>query len=252
MIIVHFRADFNLGSQFRCAYVPVFSGPKIAYHANMVIKWKTVLLKTVPYVLSVAGGVVLFIITIHSVHDPKIAGLMNDISGSLLAIPFVFLLYDYSNYHISKKLNDILTETQNDKINALIMNTILLLRQILGIRGKLTAATLEKMGTLRAGELEEKLNITSATLNTLHTYRTELDNLIYYNAKNDILSVDEIQILTGLSRDMQRLITQHRFQKNKKISAKYIESIFSQIADWLDSNAVADEYFQKMLQPAPK
>ena len=56
------------------------------------------LLKMIPYVLSIAGGLVLFIVTKDDIHDPSVTDLINNIAASLLSIPLVFLLYDYSNY----------------------------------------------------------------------------------------------------------------------------------------------------------
>ena len=176
----------------------------------MAIKIRDVLLKTVPYLLSVAGGVVLFLLTKDNIHNENIADLVNNISGSLLAIPFVFLLYDYSNYRISRQLNKTLSDNLNDKINGLLLNMVLLLRQMMGLRANLTLESLNKMADLRTSEIATKLKISSASMNILQTYHENLDNLIYSNAKNNILSIDQVQTLSDIARNLQ-----HQFVKKR-------------------------------------
>ena len=50
------------------------------------------LLKSIPYVLSIAGGVFVFDFSQDYLHDPSWIDLMNNVAASLLAIPLVFLL----------------------------------------------------------------------------------------------------------------------------------------------------------------
>ena len=84
---------------------------------DMNIVLRDVLLKSIPYLLSIAGGVALFLITVDNVRDPAVSDLMNNISASLLSIPIVFLLYDYSNYRVSKKLNQTLATSMSSRVS---------------------------------------------------------------------------------------------------------------------------------------
>ncbi len=70
----------------------------------MAINWRTLFLKSIPYLLSISGGAALFLLTKDEISDPELADLVTNMSASLLSIPLVFLLYDYSNYKISRKL----------------------------------------------------------------------------------------------------------------------------------------------------
>lgn len=70
----------------------------------MAINIQNVLLKMIPYVLSVAGGVALFVFTMDEIKNPDVTDLINNISASLLSIPVVFLFYDYANYRVSRRL----------------------------------------------------------------------------------------------------------------------------------------------------
>ena len=62
-------------------------------------------LKSIPYVLSIAGGVFVFDISKDYLHDPNWIDLMNNVAASLLAIPLVFLFYDYSNFLITRRMH---------------------------------------------------------------------------------------------------------------------------------------------------
>ncbi len=70
----------------------------------MAINWHNLFLKSIPYWLSIAGGAALFLLTKDEISDPSLAALVTNMAASLLSIPLVFLLYDYSNYKIAKKL----------------------------------------------------------------------------------------------------------------------------------------------------
>ena len=64
-----------------------------------------IFLKTIPYVLSIAGGVFVFDFSQRYLHSPGWIDLMDNVAASLLAIPLVFLFYDYSNFLITRRVH---------------------------------------------------------------------------------------------------------------------------------------------------
>lgn len=216
----------------------------------MVIKLRNILLKMIPYVLSVAGGLILFIVTKDEVHNPNVTDLINNISASLLSIPLVFLLYDYTNYRVSKQLNKTMADSMTDKINIILLNLIMIIRQMLGIRGTLTFASMNKMSNLSQSRIVANLKITQNLANELRTYRDEIDNMIYNGAKPNVLTGAQVQMLTGLVRELSLLINEHSFRRNRRVAAKYIEIIIGKIIDWMDSDAFASMHFQQLLGAA--
>lgn len=208
------------------------------------------LLKMIPYVLSIAGGLVLFIVTKDDVHDPNVTDLINNIAASLLSIPLVFLLYDYSNYRVSKQLKKTLADNMGDKINVLLLKLIITIRQIIGIRTKLTFTSLNNMDDISITHIATKIKITPSTINNLRQCRDDIDNLIYHNANSNVLSGDQIQSLSGLMRALSQLINEHEFRRNHRAAAKYIKNIISHITDWMDSDALAAMHFQQLLGTA--
>lgn len=216
----------------------------------MTLSIRNIFLKMIPYLLSIAGGIVLFKLTENNIHDPNLSDLINNIAASLLAIPLVFLLYDYSNYRVSSQLNKTMTSHITDKTNIILLNVIIITRQILDIKKKLTFTTLNQMGNMSLSKITNKLKITKKQLDDLRTYCNELDDVVNSSTKNSILTPDQIQVITGLIRDMSLLINEHNFRHNKRIAAKYIENIIGKIIDWLDSDAFAAMHFQQLLDAA--
>lgn len=213
----------------------------------MKINLRNTILKMIPYVLSVAGGLVLFIVTKDDIHNPSVADLINNISASLLSIPLVFLLYDYSNYRVSKQLKKNLSDNMGDKISVTLLKLTMIIRQITGQREKLTFTSLNNMGDLSVNYIASHLKITENSLTALRAVHNELNELIYHNSNANVLSADEIQSVATIMREISQLINEHSFRKNKRIAAKYIKNILGHITDWLDSDAFASIHFEQLL-----
>lgn len=216
----------------------------------MKINFRDIFLKIIPYALSVSGGLILFIVTKDDIHNPNVTDLINNISASLLSIPLVFLLYDYSNYLVSRRLKKTLADNMGDKISVLLLNLTIIIRQIIGARDKLTFASLNNMGDFSISHIAAHLKITPSAMNGLRQCRDNLDNLIYHNANANVLSADEIQSLSALMREISQLINEHSFRKNHRVAAKYIKNIIGHITDWMDADAFASMHFQQLLGTA--
>lgn len=189
--------------------------------------------------MSIAGGIILYTGAIDNAPNANIRDLVINVSASLLSIPLVFLLYDYTNYRVSSQMKRTLVNSMSDKINTLMLNLIVALRESMGVRTKLNLDSLNKMLTWRAGEISRRLKLTARIIDNLHTYHNDLDTLLYRNGQTNVLDSDQTQILSALARDISRLINENKFHKRRRISAKYIENIMSHILDWLDVDSVS-------------
>ncbi len=212
------------------------------------MKLRDVLLKMIPYLLSVAGGLLLFVLTKDNISNENVADLINNIAASLLAIPLVFLLYDYSNSRVSKRLSQTMAQNLGDTINLLVMNLILVMRRIADVRGPVTLESVNKMSDWRPSYIARRLKITSRDLDELRKYRDELNDLIYKYARANILTTNQIQDLSAMARDLSHLINEHGFYANKQISSKYVAGIVTRITDWLDTDAEMSLHFQEMVK----
>ena len=74
--------------------------------------------------------------------------------------------------------------------------------------------------------------------------------MIYNGAKPNVLTGAQVQMLTGLVRELSLLINEHSFRRNRRVAAKYIENIIGKIIDWMDSDAFASMHFQQLLGAA--
>ncbi len=189
--------------------------------------------------MSIAGGIILYTGAIDNAPNANIRDLVINVSASLLSIPLVFLLYDYMNYRVTRQMKRTLENSIDDKLNSLMTNIILLLRDAMSVHSKFNLENLNRMLVWRTPEISHRLKITPNIMARLHTYHNDLDTLLYRNGQNDILSSTQTQILSALARDMMRLMNENKFHKNRHISAKYIENMMAHILDWLDSDSVA-------------
>ena len=192
----------------------------------------------------------MFIVTKDDIHDPNMTDLINNIAASLLSIPLVFLLYDYSNYRVSKQLQKTMADSVGDKINVILLRVAIVIRGIIGMRKKLTFMTLNNMSDISVSRISTRLKITPSALSELHSLHDQLYDFIYHGANTNVLSVDQIQSLSGLLREISQLINEHEFRRNRRIAARYIKNIMGHIADWMDSDAFASLHFDKLLGTA--
>ncbi len=199
--------------------------------------------------MSIAGGVILYTGAIDNAPNANIRDLVINVSASLLSIPLVFLLYDYTNSRINSQMKKTLANSLSDKLNTLILNIIMTLRESMSIRTKLTPENLNRMLILRAPEISRRQKMTLRILQDLHTYHDSLDTLLYRNSQSDVLTPTQVQILSGLTRDITHLINENKFRRNKHIASKYTENIMNHILDWLDSDALASITIQAHLSP---
>ncbi|MDW2958466.1 MAG: hypothetical protein R8M37_01485 [Alphaproteobacteria bacterium] len=206
----------------------------------MKISFRTIFLKSLPYLMSIAGGIILYTGAIDNAPNDNLRDLIIDISGSLLSIPLVFLLYDYMNSRVNRQMKKTIANSVSDKLNTLMLGLVFVLRESMGVRSKLTTENLNRMLIWRTPEISRRLKITPGVLDKLNAYHNDLDTLLYRNSQSSVLSPQQIQILSALARDMTHLINENKFHHhNRRMSAKYIENIMSRMLDWLDSDSVA-------------
>lgn len=218
-------------------------------------KIRNFLLKTLPYAISIAGGIVLFSVSLDNVRDPAVEGLISNISASLLAIPLVFLLYDYTTNRVSRRLQETLINGMTDKINTIMLHTLIILRKMIKMRGRLTRGAVNSMRTLSESHIARELSLRTENTDLLHQYYEELENLILGYAKENVFSPEQMRIMTELTRDMSRLVGTHRLGGGRRVIARHVRNIIDEITDWLDSTAEISKNFDQLLSqvmPAPE
>lgn len=205
----------------------------------MKLNVRNFFLKSLPYLMSIAGGVILYTGAIDNAPNDNLRDLVINVSASLLSIPLVFLLYDYTNSRVTHQMRRHMANSMTDRLNSLMLNIVYTLRSALAIRGKLTTESLNRMLILRSAEISHRLKITPKILNDMRSLHNDLDTLLYHNGSANVLTGEQMQILTALSRDMTRLINENKFHRNSHLSSRFLESLMGHMLDWLDSDAIA-------------
>lgn len=200
---------------------------------------RTFFLKLLPYLMSITGGIILYAGAVDNAPNENLRGLIINVSASLLSIPLVFLLYDYTNSRVARQMKKNLANSMSDRLNMLMLNIIIMLREMMNVRSKISTENINRMLMWRASEIRKRLKITPKIKQDLHEYHNELDTLLYRNGQNNTINLDIFQTLSYLSREMTRLINENNFRRNKHLSAKYVEGMMAHILDWLDSDSVA-------------
>lgn len=211
----------------------------------MNIMLKNLLLKTIPYLLSIIGGITIFLISSDKVKNPNVSGLIDNIAASLLSIPLVFLLYDYTNYRISRQVSRSLASNISDKVNSVILNIVVFLRHSLGLKVNVHLETFNKLQDWSVKKIASRLKITRSEMNNLRAYRYEIDEIIYRASRGNVLTSDQEQVLSSLSREILHLMTEHNFHRDRAIIAKHVKNIILRIIEWQDSSATMSTDLEK-------
>ena len=111
----------------------------------MKVNLRNVFLKSLPYLLSIAGGIILYTGAIDNAPNDNIRDLVINVSASLLSIPLVFLLYDYTNSRINRQMKQHMANSVGDKLNTFMIGMILLVREMLSVRAKPTTENINRM-----------------------------------------------------------------------------------------------------------
>ena len=204
-------------------------------------------LKTLPYMVSVAGGIALFSISMDNVKDPALEALISNISASLLAIPLVFLLYDYTNTRVSRRLQATLRVGIYDKVNIIVLHLILTLRHMLKMRGNVSRASIGGMADFGEKQILHRLNLHTDYVETLHQYYEDLENLVLGYGKENVFSPEQLRLLSDLARNIARIVSTHRLSGNRRAIAQHIKISVQEIIDWLDSGREVSDNFNQML-----
>lgn len=194
--------------------------------------FSNIMLKTIPYLLSIVGGVLVFHFGVIKMHDTNMAGLMSNMAASLLAIPLVFLLYDYSNYLVSRRVNKTLTNGMIFKINSLMLKILVLCRNIAGTKQKITWDDIDNILNGRVIISRSKIDMSQTNLDLLRSYRDTLDTWLYRTDKIQVLHPQQIETLSSMNIAMTQLLNEHRLRGSDIQYKKYLENMMIFMGNW--------------------
>ena len=187
-----------------------------------------VLLKMIPYILSIVGGIFVFDFSQKYLHSPGWLDLMDNISASLLAIPLVFLLYDYSNFLVNRRVHKQLHHSLINTIDSHLLKILTQMKNIIGL------SRIEvPMQDINLNY--KKLNLDKKYIRAIQKQLTQLEELLYKSDKIEVLDSQHTQILSFITQEINQILNEYKFHNSPREIARYVETTLSMIDDWFSA-----------------
>jgi hypothetical protein len=184
-----------------------------------------IVFKSIPYVLSIAGGVFVFDFSQKYLQDPGWIDLMNNVAASLLAIPLVFLFYDYSNFLVTRRVHKHQNTNLISNLDTILFKILAQMKNIIGL------ARIEvPMQDINLNY--KKLNLDNKYLRNLRKQLNNLEDLLYKSNKIEVLDPQHTQILSFIAQELNQILNECKYHNSPKEIARYIETTLSMIDDW--------------------
>jgi hypothetical protein len=184
-----------------------------------------IVLKSIPYVLSIAGGVFVFDISKDYLHDPNWIDLMNNVAASLLAIPLVFLFYDYSNFLVTRRVHRHQHASIINTLDGYLFKILTQMKNIIGL------SRIEvPMQDINLNY--KKLDLDAKYLRLIRKHLKELEDLLYKSDRIEALDPQHTQILSFIAQELNQILNECKYHNSPKEIARYIETTLSMIDDW--------------------
>ena len=183
------------------------------------------LLKSIPYVLSIAGGVFVFDFSQDYLHDPNWIDLMNNVAASVLAIPLVFLFYDYSNYLVTLRMNKHQHAKLINMLDDCLLKILAQMKNIIGL--KRIEVPMQDINLNY-----KKLNLDARYLRAIKNQLNDLEDILYKSDKISVLDPQHTQILSFIAQELNQILNECKYNNSLREIARYIETTLSIIDDW--------------------
>ncbi len=184
--------------------------------------------KSIPYVLSIAGGIIVFDISQKYLHSPGWIDLMDNVAASLLAIPLVFLFYDYSNFLITRRVHKHQHMTLINTLDNYLFRILAQMKNIIGLdRIEVPMQDINLN--------YKKLNLDVRYLRAIRKQLNLLEDLLYKSDKIEVLDPQHTQILSFIAQELNQILNECKYHNSPREIARYIETTLSMIDDWFYS-----------------
>mgnify|MGYP007102086404 CR=1 FL=1 len=151
--------------------------------------------------------------------------LTNNISASLLAIPLVFLFYDYSNFLIMRRMKRTQHANIVNQIDSFLFKILAQMKNIIQI------PRIEvPMQDLNLNY--KKLDLDVKHIRALKKQLELMEDLLYKSDKIEILDPQHTQILSFIVQELNQILNEYKFHNSPREIARYIETTLSMIDDW--------------------
>lgn len=196
------------------------------------MKLVNLFLKSIPYVLSIAGGIFVFDFAQDYLHDPSWIDLSNNVAASLLAIPLVFLFYDYSNFLVTRRMNKHNHFKLVNMLDDCLLKILAQMKSIIGL--KRIEVPMQDINLNY-----KKLNLDPKYLRAIKNQLNNLEDILYKSDKISVLDPQHTQILSFIAQEINQILNECKYNNSLREIARYIETTLSIIDDWFYATGYA-------------
>ena len=189
------------------------------------MKFSNFILKVIPYVLSILGGVLVFDVSRKYADGQGWTDLLDNISASLLAIPLVFLFYDYYNYLVTRRMKKTMHNSVINTIDGFLFKILEQFKRMIQIK-RITVP----MQDLNLNY--KKLNLDAKYLRAITRHLHKMEDFLYKSDKIQILEPQHTQILSFIAQELNQILNECKYHNSQREIARYIETTLSMIDDW--------------------
>lgn len=198
-----------------------FDDTRIIFCMNIV----NILLKMIPYVLSIAGGVFVFDFSQKYLQGANVKDLMDNVAASLLAIPLVFLFYDYSNFLVTRRMHKHQHSRLINTLDSVLFKILAVMKDISGL------PRIEvPMQDLNLNY--KKIDTDPKHIKLLRKHLQELEDILYKSDKIEVLDAQHTQILSFITQELNQILNEVKYRNPPREIARYVETTLSMIDDW--------------------
>jgi hypothetical protein len=207
---------------------------------------KALILKLLPYLISIFGGAVIYVLAeIHLDQQEGIYALIIGMASGLLSIPLIFICYEGVNRVCSKNLRRTLLEHLSFEVNSIIIDILGDLKVIIRHRDPLCHETLERLLRMTAEEIEPRIVFVAKAAEGLEKAKDDLLTTVtkHTYGHSDLLSDQETETLLCIRRMSGTIAKEIRYQlelsetdKDAQHLASYIQELLGHISEWLDES----------------
>lgn len=192
-----------------------------------------ILLKMIPYVLSIAGGVFVFDFSQKYLQGANVKDLMDNVAASLLAIPLVFLFYDYSNFLVTRRMHKHQHSHLINTLDSVLFKILAVMKNISGL------PRIEvPMQDLNLNY--KKIDTDPKHIKLLRKHLQELEDLLYKSDKIEVLDAQHTQILSFITQELNQILNEVKYRNPPREIARYVETTLSMIDDWFYATGYVD------------
>ncbi|MBO7645020.1 MAG: hypothetical protein J6S57_01790 [Alphaproteobacteria bacterium] len=184
-----------------------------------------IFLKMIPYVLSVSGGIVVFDISKKYLHDPGWIDLADNVAASLLAIPLVFLFYDYSNFLVNRRVHKHQHTSIVNTVDGYLFKVLTQMKNIIGL--KHIEVPIQDLNLNY-----KKLNLDKKYIRAIRKQLNLLEDLLYKSDKIEVLDPQHTQVLSFITQELNQILNEYKFHNSPREIARYLETSMAMIDDW--------------------